>query len=478
SPAEDASPDSPAENVSPDSPAEDASPDSPAENVSPDSPAEDVSPVSPTENVSPESPAEGASPASPAEISPETSPVPEVSPDGPSSPPEAPIYYDSALYAWGSNASGALARASNLGGNELSPVLATTDILFPSAGGSDFACAVNDGATFVCWGSNSSGQLGQGDEFGASYSAAPLTVMEPPMSWDVGSAHVCVVPSDRSMGAAFCWGDNSSGQLGDSTTENSNAPGPVANSDVISFIKISTGASHTCSVTQVYALYCWGSNEYGQLGIGTTGGMATVPGLVEDPEDEPSAVWGLVLASERNTCATTGSYAVYCWGAGDLGANGSGGTDDYSKANLVGVYEQAAYFRGSGNTIFLLMTDGSADCWGDNSSGQLGIPDAGARQLEPRSCFVQNVQDIVAQSSYTCSITSSEGMNTLSCAGDNSNGQLGIGSTQAQPVPVAVATPCQICMWYQFGGGARAVYAFLYSGEQAPPSPEEADLEA
>jgi len=80
-----------------------------------------------------------------------------------------------------------------------------------------------------------------------------------------GFVHTCGVTSS---GAAYCWGNNPAGELGNGTTTNSTTP--VAVSGGLTFVAVSAGDAHTCGVTPSGAAYCWGGNGYGELGNGTT----------------------------------------------------------------------------------------------------------------------------------------------------------------------------------------------------------------
>ena len=140
------------------------------------------------------------------------------------------------------------------------------------------ATAGAGGAAF-CWGANGYGQLGAGSA--AVRSSAPMAVTLPTgvtgfTKLFAGEYHTCGIAN---TGVAYCWGRNTSGQLGDGTTTNANAPVAVAGG--LAFRSLATGELHTCGVvgtatsggTQASAgvIFCWGDNEYGQLGIGTTG---------------------------------------------------------------------------------------------------------------------------------------------------------------------------------------------------------------
>ena len=125
-------------------------------------------------------------------------------------------------------------------------------------------------------------------------------------------------------GAAYCWGLNDSGRLGDGTTIHSDANGPQRVIGGHRFASLGTGIEHTCALTSRGAAYCWGYNQYGELGDGTTLGSA---------ENGPQPViGGLRFASfdggNEHTCALTTRGTAYCWGANWYGQLGDGTTTD------------------------------------------------------------------------------------------------------------------------------------------------------
>jgi len=131
----------------------------------------------------------------------------------------------------------------------------------------------------------------------------------------VGFYHTCGVTFD---GAAYCWGDNTWGQLGDGTT--TWEPSPVLVAGGLTFAAVSAGSYHTCGVTSGGAAYCWGGNSAGELGDGTftqrTSPVAVAGGLM----------FATVSAGDSHTCGVTTGGAAYCWGDNPSGQLGNGTT--------------------------------------------------------------------------------------------------------------------------------------------------------
>lgn len=260
-----------------------------------------------------------------------------------------------------------------------------TSFAMVSAGGMDtsgqsYECGVTTAGAAYCLGQNGSGEIGDGTTADKFYAVAVLGGLtftavsaggEPRPSIgvtrDSGVPHVCGVTT---AGAAYCWGDNSFGQLGDGTT--SMRTSPVAVQGGLSFAVVSSGGAHTCGVTTAGAAYCWGANSSGQLGGGTTTG-----------ETSPVAVLGgltfaMVSAGGDHTCAVTTAGAAYCWGDNSAGQLGDGtATARASPVAVVGGLSFAKVSAGALHTCGVTIA-GAAYCWGDNSAGELGTGMGGA----------------------------------------------------------------------------------------------------
>lgn len=233
---------------------------------------------------------------------------------------------------WGANDRGQLDDGTTIG--KPGPVeirrVSYTPFGLVTAGGSH-TCAEAGGQNYpsfawYCWGANGNGQLGDGttiDRTSWVLVGGGMSFAEGGVS--AGAQHTCGI----SAGAAYCWGLNSNGQLGDGTTTQRTSPTLVTGG--LNFVELSSGASHTCGITAAGAAYCWGLNSNGQLGDGTTTQrLSPVPvagGLTfAVPERFPYA--GTLSAGRSHTCGVTTTGATYCWGANEHGQLGNGTTLD------------------------------------------------------------------------------------------------------------------------------------------------------
>jgi alpha-tubulin suppressor-like RCC1 family protein len=132
--------------------------------------------------------------------------------------------------------------------------------------GGEHICTIFDDSSLQCWGDNSFGQLGDGTTTDRlTMTPVGLETGRTAVSVSAGASHTCVTLDDSSL---KCWGRNNQGQLGDGSTTNSLSPVSVALGGFP--VQISAGSRHTCAVLTDASLKCWGDNSYGQLGIGST----------------------------------------------------------------------------------------------------------------------------------------------------------------------------------------------------------------
>jgi alpha-tubulin suppressor-like RCC1 family protein len=250
-----------------------------------------------------------------------------------------------------------------------------------------------------------------------------------------GDASACGLDAG---GVAYCWGWNRYGQLGNGTTADS--PTPVAVSSGLTFRTISVGASdHTCALTTGGAVYCWGLNDFGQLGGSSTDTCTTPSGASRPCAIRPIAVSGGLLfaaisAGWSNTCGVTTSSAAYCWGSNSYGRLGDGTTTDAISPVPVSGGLSFSAISATQSTCGL-TTSGGAYCWGFNKWGQLGNGTTTNSTTPVPVSGGFSFAAISAGGQHSCGLTTS---GVAYCWGWNDRGQLGDGTQMTRLVPVKV----------------------------------------
>jgi alpha-tubulin suppressor-like RCC1 family protein len=288
-----------------------------------------------------------------------------------------------------------------------------------SAGGAwdgSHACALISNHTVECWGNDYYGQLGGGGKRGNS---APVRAegIRNAVQVSAGARHSCAL---LSSGRIDCWGYGKTGQLGNGTERTSRLPSRVKH--ITHALEVSAGGDQTCAVVSGGAVKCWGGNGNGELGIGKKNLLESpVPLKVKLPGKAVS-----VSAGTRSTCALLDTGAVYCWGANDFDQLGTGETFDelaksYSPLRVANLDGATAVSVGAMNACAL--TSGGVECWGDNSLG-LVTEDMGGSSPTPVAVQgLANVASVYAGPGLTCAVLSG---GRVSCWGINSGGQLGV----------------------------------------------------
>ncbi len=268
------------------------------------------------------------------------------------------------VYCWGTNYAGQLGFGASLQESLLPVRVAGISGASKIVAGHAHACALLDTQVVKCWGINQEGELGTGSTGWASFTPVDVTGLSADIiDIEAGWQHTCAL---NSTGLIQCWGQNAWGQLGDGTTTQRSTPVDVINLPEPA-LKISAGEQHTCAVLSSGAAFCWGGNWAGQLGDGTYNNSAT-----------PIAVTGLssgiqaIAAGHSHTCASNGSGAK-CWGRNDEGQLGDG-THNFqtSPVDVISFSDGVTALSAGLNFSCALTTQGGVKCWGRNSEGQLG----------------------------------------------------------------------------------------------------------
>ncbi|MGB1461289.1 MAG: S8 family serine peptidase [Candidatus Thalassarchaeaceae archaeon] len=315
------------------------------------------------------------------------------------------ILGDSELQCWGDNAFGQLGDGTTADRQIMTAVgLDSARTAVSVSSGEDHTCSILDNGEIQCWGRNNFGQLGDGSN---SHSSTPVevTLGEVPVQLSAGDWHTCAILDDASL---KCWGRNNFGQLGDGTNSDSSTPVTVSLPGE-KFLAVSAGSNHTCAVSDSWAVSCWGSNQNGQLGIGTTVSSNT-PSTV--------TVGGSVVAVSAggsHTCAIldgTSGGDVKCWGDNAFGQLGDGTTTQQNDASTVTspVTGAITIDVGRSHTCIVDSSD-SVHCWGGSDKGQVGDGSTSAGISSPTAITLgQNLGAISVASgkSYTCVVGSND----------------------------------------------------------------------
>ncbi|HSZ30297.1 MAG TPA: hypothetical protein VK784_11175, partial [Pseudonocardiaceae bacterium] len=227
----------------------------------------------------------------------------------------------------------------------------------------------------------------------------------------------------------WCWGDGTFGELGTGHTTNANLPQQVTKRTA-GWNSITVGGFHTCATRSDGTLWCWGSNDFGQLGIGNTISQ-DLPQQVTTPA---STGWTSVTAGGEHTCATRSDGTLWCWGYNGVGQLGIGNTISQDLPQQV--TSPAADGWASGTAGYqhtcAARSDGTLWCWGYNSDGQLGIGSHTSQDLPQQVTTPASTgwTSVTAGDFHTCATRT----HAVWCWGLNQSGQLGIGN-KLQPGP-------------------------------------------
>ena len=256
-----------------------------------------------------------------------------------------------------------------------------------------------------------------------------------------GDRYTCAVTSD---GTAACWGNNDYGQLGDGTTYESSEPivvtgGALTGKTVTNITaggNINFSVAHTCAVTSDGGAACWGSGESGQLGNGATTTTSNTPVAVTGGALTGKTVTK-ISAGDGHTCALTSGGTAACWGVNFAGQLGNGTTTNSSTPLAVTggalTGKTVTKITASGFRTCAVLSDGSVACWG--SGDGTTTTSATPVAVTGGALTGKTATNITAGDGHTCALTSD---GTAACWGNNQYGQLGDGTTNNSFIPVAV----------------------------------------
>lgn len=261
------------------------------------------------------------------------------------------------------------------------------------------------------------------------------------------------------QGALYCWGYNNDGQIGDGTTTTRTSPTEIFPGGVTD-VAVSSSGNNVCAVV-AGTLYCWGDDTYGQIGNGVTGGSYSSPVQVYGTTAHGLANISGLSVGDDHVCVSTGApgaSGVECWGSNQYGQLGLGSTTNYNTPQSVTLpthggsttYNVAAIASGDYHSCMLMYTGTVADggtnftdlyCWGYNGDGEIGQGTTTYDYTSPQRVFAplpgnvdHSTSNLTAEGRDTCAINNG----TQYCFGSNTYGQIGDGTTTGRTSPTAV----------------------------------------
>lgn len=325
------------------------------------------------------------------------------------------------LHCWGRGGYGALGTGSYDHAQLPTPVPALT--LVAADAWESHTCGVLADGTAYCWGTDNSGALGNGSG-GEVNLPALVQAAEPLSSISISDDSACAIGSTQS----FCWGNDS--EVGEDVGGNRQTPNALPAADHPAFVQLSAGTEHTCGIDAMGAAYCFGLNNLGQLGDGsnTTSRYQSVPvtgGLT----------FRLVRAGNNFTCGITTSDELYCWG---IGARVPDGTNTNRTAPTV---ESEGLMWAdvdlSTTSACAVTTSGDVYCWGAGGLGRLGTGTLATRNSPTPVDLPEPAVHVAAGGAHGCAVGES---GQMYCWGSQEFGRLGDGldTIANRPVPVTI----------------------------------------
>lgn len=285
--------------------------------------------------------------------------------------------------------------------------------LLQVAVGGEHTCFLLSNKHVRCWGRNHVGQLGNGQKHPTEPTQSEVVGLSNATAIAAGPDHTCAIVEG---GKVFCWGNNEFGQLGVGADSFGTYTTPVEVKGLSGATKISLGRGFSCAIAEGGKVFCWGKND--KLQLGSEGEDAPEPreALVEESSQ--------VTAGNDHACVLTLGGKVYCWGSREYAQSISpaGFLSKTSPALVKNLPADIAQVQAGGDHTCILAA-GGAQCWGRNDKGQLGIGQSSEWEA-PKFAFFPAPKQLGALAlgeDFTCVMADG----TVNCAGSNLSGQLG-----------------------------------------------------
>jgi len=276
---------------------------------------------------------------------------------------------DNSLWCWGSDIYGALGNGAILTANSNVPLPIMAGHKFIDVDlGRFHGCGKKLDNSLWCWGSDFFGKQGNGAISGDIHEPTKLTTISNVSDFSLSSSHACAITKDYQT---YCWGRDDEGQLGTGTNISGGAGDqrtPVLLKIPEPFISIKAGVSTTCALAASGNAYCWGENTNGQVGMGTIGGIINTPTKVVGGHKFKQ------ISVNNGGCGLTNKGVAYCWGNDNNNqANGDGTEVNTPTPLKVAVKEPFIEVPKQSNHVACgIISGGEAYCWGADSLGERG----------------------------------------------------------------------------------------------------------
>jgi len=280
---------------------------------------------------------------------------------------------------------------------------------------SDHTCAVDLDGDVYCWGYNTSGQLGNKDNK-TSFIPVKVSGIKNINQITSGAKHSCAL---NNAGEVYCWGEGTNGQLGNGLSDNQSSPVKVINLDN-NTVQIIAGGESTCTLNNSGEVFCWGSNRWRQLGF-----YESFVKSYNSPQkiDNITNIKQISMG-DNYACVLSNNGDIKCWGCESSGQLGNGIDNSYyCKADhqeVVGI-TNAIFIESGHSHSCAILENKKIKCWGENNYGQLGIDNTSDQSTPVLLESLYDISSISCGGDHTCAISK----NKLYCWGDGTVGQLG-----------------------------------------------------
>lgn len=302
------------------------------------------------------------------------------------------------------------------------------------AAGQPHSCGISNGGSLFCWGLNTTGQLGIGTSGNQFMTPKQVGTSS---SWSAisagyfysGNASSCAI----NAGKMYCWGWNGYQQLGTGNTTNYSTPQQIGSAT--DWTQVSQGGLHTCGI-RGGLMHCWGYNANGQLGTGNATNFST-PQQIGSSTGWTAVTAAYLYANGGATCGID-SGKLYCWGANGYGQLGLGNNTAFNTPQQVGALTSWTAVSTDGISTCGIAA-GKLYCWGYNVSGELGLGNTTTFTSPQQVGSATNWTAIsisYTNGGSTCGIAAG----SLYCWGNNTYGQLGLGNSTSFNTPQQVGT--------------------------------------